>query len=320
MSRQSFIGSLVFVALIVSRSAADTGYFQGMLGDRRPITMTLDWTQSAEIGQYRYSQFGPPISLRRAKASDDTLRLAEDGGEFHGAIDQQGRFKGKWVSADNKRTLNFDLQQVAGSSMLLSTQPHFRVQSEYPQLSGSTPFYQALNARLGDEAKKAFDATCADYRESTKVPDIGLADWESQTRAEILHADATLVSILFEDYIFTGGAHGNTNYRAANYAWIDQKLVELKPADLIPNETDQMNVRILVVAALAGKKAAWAHDAFGIQFEKWVVNPTRTGLVFTFAPYEVDCYAAGTFTVELPYKKLAGMISETGPLGHVTAN
>ena len=307
MSRY-WVSALVLIsAFLASHSAAATSYYQGTMGDHREITMTLEET----AGQYRYSQFGPPIGLKIDGTHEGEMRIAEKGGEFRGTVNTTTDFEGTWKSKDGKRSLPFNLEHIAESAEFMTKEPRFSVRYVFPQFLNTTPFYFAINTALSNDARSSVKAASADFRESVKDVDTASFPWESDTSVEILHVDEQMVSLLFTNYVDSGGAHGNTSYRAVTYIWQDNKLVELKPNEMIGAKADQTAIRLLIVAELKRRHANWADsvgDAKEMKFADMVINPTSNGLIFTFAPYEVDSYAGGTYCLAIPYKSLKEMI------------
>lgn len=133
-----------------------------------------------------------------------------------------------------------------------------------------------------------------------EMADSPLFCWNSWTRNEVLYVSDHLVSFRIEAYAYTGGAHGMPCTRVGTL----KDGVLLKLSD-IP-EQDKL-------------KKAWS-EAIARHYECKDFNeymesaalfkPEMTenfyldadGIHFIYDPYEIDCYAAGTIDIFVPWK------------------
>jgi hypothetical protein len=313
---------LLFICTITQSISAQSpvtdGYFRGMLGDRLAITMRL----TSDQGSYRYMLYGKPIPLTQVSSDPAKIVLDEQGdrdeydkvtGVFRGSFAADRSFIGTWSNPDGTRSLDFHLQRFADVVQQKTECARYKAQACYPQFTGDSPFTRALNARLTDIIKSAYAGSVKEMDETTKQPDPGPLPYEEADDTDVVFGDDSFVSLLSESYSYTGGAHGNTGYQAVNLLWKDNHLIELHNQDLIdPDSRAQLDAVLL--KALGREKAANAKDERELKFDDLVINPTSKGLLFKFGPYEVDCYAAGTFTVMIPYRDLTKVLRADGPL------
>lgn len=141
-----------------------------------------------------------------------------------------------------------------------------------------------------------------------------------QTPAQVLFsAGHDLLSILFEDFAYLGGAHPGTYYVALNYDTTAAKVLTL--ADLFEPGADYLGlVSSLCIAELQTRSDMMFPDfatsgaaALQENYQVWAVTPQ--GLLVVFQEYQVAPYAAGAQSVLLPYDALAGLLDPAGPLG-----
>ncbi len=59
----------------------------------------------------------------------------------------------------------------------------------------------------------------------------------------------------------------------------------------------------------------WIKTGAGAKAENYASwNITKKGLMFTFDPYQVAAYAAGSFTVIVPFSRLKSVLSQNNVL------
>jgi hypothetical protein len=115
-----------------------------------------------------------------------------------------------------------------------------------------------------------------------------------------------MISLLFFGREYTGGAHGNSWSFVLNYDLKNNRQLVL--SDLFSEENDflaiiskQSIAQILNKLGNHGVKE-WVEGGAGKNienFKSWSI--TKTGLKFTFDPYQVASYADGIFTTVVPY-------------------
>ena len=131
-------------------------------------------------------------------------------------------------------------------------------------------------------------------------------NWELYVSYDIAAQTDSLISVIFYDYEFTGGAHGNTGLRSMTFDLKSER--ELTLADLFSGGT----VPYDTIASYAAKTLedrlgadatfpqGYTPDPANFQF--WTLAPD--GITFYFAQYQVAPYAAGIQKVTIPLADL----------------
>ncbi len=322
---QRVVSCVLVVVVSLTFSAAALAEEQqscwiGTVGKNLQVTMSLDPDAKGTFnGTYSYNRYGKSIFLSGKAADHDQLTLTEMGengdkptGKFTGTLSDSGAaYAGKWTSADGKRSLPFVFWKAANGVELKAAAKQGDVSVRYPQFTAGTAFCKAINDREARDARKTFDAGVADYR---KIDDPDHR-YETTITFEVLHADDRIVSLLFLNYEYSGGAHGNCWFAAENYAWRDGKLVTLELAQLFDGKSPYIKrLADLCTKDLKRQHASWPEQMTFTAKSPPIFNITSAGLRFTFAPYEVGSYAEGTYTVIIPYDQIADLIPPTSPL------
>lgn len=149
-----------------------------------------------------------------------------------------------------------------------------------------------------------------------------LSSWapEQQIPAQVLFSGGhDMLSILFEDFFYLGGAHPGTFYVALNYDMTTAKLLAL--GDLFKPDADYLGlISSLCIADLQPRSdmlfpefATVGASPQAENYQVWTVTPQ--GLLIVFQEYQVAPYAAGVQSVLIPYADLAEQLDPAGPLG-----
>lgn len=118
--------------------------------------------------------------------------------------------------------------------------------------------------------------------------------------------DDRVISVVFEDYAYTGGAHGMPSRRVVNYDVKRKKLLKL--GDLFEkgiNWKSQINkfVKEYFKKVPTLSKFESIDDDQDFYITSW-------GIVVFFAPYEYTPYAEGFPEIHISYKSLKGVKEE----------
>lgn len=221
---------------------------------------------------------------------------------------------------------------------------NFTMKINMPVISGDeavqhTAFTQAVQAQV-DEWLKAYAieqlgtpapdtswSVNVDYQ-VTSAPDWQLAIPfaisskipEQETPEEVIFSGGhDIISILFEDFAYLGGAHPGTFYVALNYDTTTRKILAL--ADLFKPGTDYLGLISSLSIADLQTRESLPSEVFATSgaaplpenYKVWAITPQ--GLLVVFQEYQVGPYAAGTQAVLIPYDALAGQLDPAGPLG-----
>ena len=190
----------------------------------------------------------------------------------------------------------------------------YRIDAAYPQFDGASADFSAVNRGFAETAQEgAKNAT----------PGKDLADRESTWTyllSFMLHRPGpNSVTVETTFYTFTGGAHGASGMAGT--------LVDLRtgrramPADVfLPDAPWQSTLSEMARADLKQQfvERPGFDDALQpAKFDKLMTDAERylfkkDALVLLFNQYEVGPYAAGLYTVTIPYARLAGLIRPDG--------
>ena len=323
--------------------------FKGNIAQSR-FEMTLRRDGNELKGSYFYAKSGSAnaLSLRGKIDANGNFTMQE----FDSSGKQTGEFKGTWKDDPNqsgaslegewKKPNATEGQWFSASEQMVSftnsTQITDRrinesikakrldVTAEYPELTGGaniTGFNQTVKTRgtkeIADFKKQMLALTAADL----KMLPPGMSNY-LDIGYDIEYADNELVSVNFLESNFTGGAHPNYNYFTITYDLKNGR--ELKLAELFkPGAKYLETVSAYAIKDLQSRKMPDSGENMGLaqdgfdgatakaeNYQHW--NITKKGLMFTFDPYQVGPYAAGSQFVIVPYAKLKDITKPDGAL------
>ena len=189
----------------------------------------------------------------------------------------------------------------------------FEIIAEFPELIGVKT---AEAAKFNQTAKDAAMKNVSEFKklmlEQTEE-DLSFLPEGANNFLEIGYsierADERLISIHFGRSEYTGGAHPNHWSFTLNFDRRNSR--ELKLADIFePNSNYLKTISDYAIADLKKQQEELSYDEDWIKegagakaenFESW--NLTSKGLMISFDPYQVAAYAAGGFTVIVPFEK-----------------
>ena len=332
-----------------AQEAAATN-FKGSIAQSR-FEMTLKREGNNLGGSYFYVKSGSAnrLTLRGeidAKGSF-TMREFDAGGkqtgEFKGTWkddpNQSGAaLEGEWKKPGDKETQGFwaseQVVSFTNGTQIINRKINESVKAkrldltaEYPELvggAGAAGFNQLVKARVTKELadfKKQMTGLSAD---DLKMLPQGMNNY-LDIGYNIEYADNDFVSVSFLAGNFTGGAHPNYNYFTITYDLRNGREIKLselfKPgakylALVSAYATKDLQGRTMPDS---GENLGLAQDLFADgakptaeNYQNW--NITKKGLMFTFDPYQVGPYAAGSQTVIVPYATLREITRTDGVL------
>lgn len=145
--------------------------------------------------------------------------------------------------------------------------------------------------------EKSFIETVRDWEKPAELSSVPVMKWESSTECTVLYSSEKFVSYKVYHESYSGGAHGMHTTKVGTF----RNRKHLKLADL------PKDVPALWKKAVAKRFKAASFDAY--MKTKPVFKPKMTenfyldakGIHFIYSPYEIDCYAAGTVDIFVPY-------------------
>jgi hypothetical protein len=130
---------------------------------------------------------------------------------------------------------------------------------------------------------------------------------------EVITFDENIISLCLDIDPYMGGAHGMLYFETINFSIQENRILDL--GDLFEEEYDYMGAiseycRMDLIYQMQDRgfmpDEEWIEDgtdpSYTDTFTSWLISPR--GLVIKFPAYQVGPYAAGDFTVLIPYKSL----------------
>lgn len=164
------------------------------------------------------------------------------------------------------------------------------------------------------DLKKAATLFAADYESMLKEMG-GLGGcWELKTMADTAYAGVKTLTVRFETYAYTGGAHPNSNL--SFYTFDRETGRSLTLNDMVSDTTALLGVvekafrkqQDLLPQYNLEERGYFLRD--GRFFLPANVGMSREGLVFYYNPYEIAAYAVGPIEVTVPYEQLNGILRD----------
>lgn len=245
------------------------------------------------------------------------LRMTDDAGVMNGQLRfnlNDNRLQGSLAYKGKNSDAVFDILAVyLKETKILKNYLSYSVQ--YPYFLH--PDYMYLNEEIHNEmheARQQLLNNFADPKNLTAAME-GILRYDRTDFFEIQFADQKIISILNSIYLYTGGAHGNHEYKSFNYAIRNGSFERLELRNILSLNGERFNLlNKLLVEKLKEKKASFILDGSVNAFEMGELSPSfsikENGFVFTFAPYMVDVYSAGTYEIFVAFDEIRMALSE----------
>ena len=273
-------------------------------------------------GEYYYEKRGTPLDLAgRFDSGQLALKEQVDGkttGTFAGHFEANAReLKLTWSSADGKRRLPVRLTKVAEQN-ISSKQYGNRCSAECsaPRLIHRGLLACLVDRKLNSSAELATGDMTLEC--DGILPDDLEPPWNTEIRSRITYFSPEIISIASTSYAYTGGAHGNYAETGETYVTADGKLRQLRLGDLFRTGSAYVaRLSDACMASLRKQGALWIRDGSVTRFKEediseFTVSPQ--GVSIHFSPYEVGCFAEGSYMVTIPWKDLRDIL---GPLPEI---
>lgn len=181
-------------------------------------------------------------------------------------------------------------------------------------LAGSTQEFLATAEIWAEQAKKDGEGYESMYAIAESPVGTALSHYEFQRRESVPRLDGTVMSVIYEDYLYSGGAHGNTSTRSMVFdTRTGQQLSLADLSDDVSVLQTFLTAELLRVSqgeAFGG--GAWFFPGYEedlpelVKDGRWCFD--GNGLSFIADPYELAPYVAGPVTLTIPYEMLEGHI------------
>lgn len=299
----------------------------GEIDGKWPVQMDLIVEGSKVSGHYWYDSYGIWLQLDGVNRGGafGMRELAADSevtGEWVFDFNPfASEWQGTWTSADGTREYPFSLRLVAEMVQTHEMRRGFlHVWLERPVFH-----YESGNKRMAAVQRIVDEQLWSSVEEDFELfpeiyPDFCPAGtyWECVSRIGIRHASDNVISMMQEIYGYTGGAHGNTWYAPINLLLSSSGASRFGLDDIFLKGSGwERKVSELIIEDLRKQEAAWiiqgeVTEVDPSQLDRFTVSPA--GIDFYFGPYEMGCYAEGTYVAFLPWAALEGFIETSGPV------
>lgn len=190
----------------------------------------------------------------------------------------------------------------------------YEIDARYPQFDGNADFSTINKAFATAAAEGAKNATPGNDA------DVGREQmWTYEQGFELFRPGPNAVTVQVTSYVFTGGAHGSTNISATlvdlhSGTSVPPSEVFLPDAPWLTAVTDMARADLKKQFA---ERPGFEESLEPKQFDKMMKEPERylfkAGVLdLIFNQYEVGPYAAGLYTVTIPYARLARLLRPDG--------
>ncbi|TAN16980.1 MAG: DUF3298/DUF4163 domain-containing protein [Chitinophagaceae bacterium] len=326
-------------------------YLQGTVGTHKVIIQLIKYQHRYE-GVFINDSIGKPLEITGEKDSSGRLTLISYDhynpvDTLTGAFPQPGVFQGDcYDSAGNHTT--FTLQEIyppgtyqwkvytLSDSLAYDASrqnsPQARVQmillwpkgNENLMKDTIIKYYCGRDTALVNPAQvirspaNSFFAEYKNLKRNLKNSTVGeiaaIFNWESDVDMKILWNADSIVSIAFQSYQYTGGAHGLSNTLLSVFDLKENR--SLTPSDIFKQGYEQ-ELRQALEQELREQydipDGAPLNGDHGILFDKQLALTknfylTGKGIGFIYNLYEVAPYAVGQINLYIPFSKIANVI------------
>ncbi|NQW51630.1 MAG: DUF3298 domain-containing protein [Rhodospirillales bacterium] len=191
----------------------------------------------------------------------------------------------------------------------------YKIDLRYPRFAGTTADFTAINRSYADAASKA-------ARETTPTADAGVdreQEWQAEQDYSLYRPDPNVITVALTFWAFTGGAHG---YGSTSCTLVDLRTGKtVAPEGVFAPGTPWLKEVVAIVGADL-KKQFVDNPGFedALQPNKLTKTVNTNGhfcwqadrLQVYFNQYEVGPYAAGPYTVDIPYSRLKPLLRAGG--------
>lgn len=188
--------------------------------------------------------------------------------------------------------------------------PYYEIDFKYPQFADLDNINNSIKENVLKISNDFKDELLEEACLQKDIPCSLLSSYETYRNDKI-------ISIKFEYYSYSGGAHGLTSTSALNYRINDNK--ELLLEDMFRKNTAYLDrISQYCVKSLKERLLAeglsdenWIEEGAGPDLENYLGNVwiSQYGLMVAFSPYQVASYAAGQQSILIPYNEIEDIIN-----------
>ena len=147
------------------------------------------------------------------------------------------------------------------------------------------------NLSINQNSQKSQDYI-ADYIDTMKNKEMWTMpsmNWESHSTYKVVYASDNFASFEIKAWSYTGGAHGMTTTIVGTVK--DGEILKIKD---LPEDVKNLWAKEIDKYF---QKQGWRKNSY--MTENFYIDDK--GIHFIYDPYEIDCYAAGTIDIFVPY-------------------
>ena len=188
----------------------------------------------------------------------------------------------------------------------------FKIEINYPFISGLDDFNQKVEDIINNELEEFKKISLENDQAVKEIDPESYAAYPREYSLVIGYetglVDSKTISVVFNIYSFTGGAHGASYYATLNYDVENKK--EIKLADIFEGQTDYVQkisdycmpkLKQQITERTESQYSGWVESGAGPDEKNFSVFMIKeNSIVFYFAQYQVAAYAIGDFKVEMP--------------------
>nr|WP_298923913.1 DUF3298 and DUF4163 domain-containing protein [uncultured Allomuricauda sp.] len=223
------------------------------------------------------------------------------------------------IGCENEGNLTFEPLQLTGDTCKECP----KIEINIPRALDETAVARAINSALEEEliALLSFDGELEidnmddaitsftnSFKElKTKFPDETVG-WEAEVNSEVVYEDDNILTLIFNAYTFTGGAHG---YGSTTFLNFDKrKGVELENWELFEDMEGFQKFAETKFRIQEDIPQNENINITGFMFERDIfhlaenIGYTKDGIQLIYNQYEVASYADGPKTLALSYQEV----------------
>jgi hypothetical protein len=275
-------------------------------------------------------------------------------GIFDGKFTSQGEITGTWLSPDSSESYDFVLNEnyPAGSGKFEIKQMHKDYgKSDYSDYAASSELsypvmidfpdqtvQQKINSFITDfyvngsmqgdngyaDINDRMESFIDDYRNDIEADSELFKDYkpiyEDNQFTSIAYNSDSIISLEISEYIFTGGAHGNSSFALFSFNLVNGEQITLD--DIFKGnykpELNKVGERIFREHYQAdSSQSLYDQGFFGFE-NGFALNENfdlyKGGIKFQFNPYEAGAYVLGAPEVFIPWSEIRDIIRDDSPL------
>ncbi|PZF73150.1 DUF3298 and DUF4163 domain-containing protein [Taibaiella soli] len=329
--------------------------FSGTIAGQPVVMHLVEMDNGSFMGNYYYVKQGRSIDVYVVKDSTGTnnYTVEEQVGKgdvanaHWNATITNGAIKGKWLSADGKKTYDIDLKtELPAGSMPLEVYSDRDSLALFPGKKGTpsadisfTLLLPAEDANKEDAAfvkttllnvlgcdsmhetdiKSCIKRSIQEYAGSYRSDAGELYDSTSEN-ASLNYYSASVFNVIFNEdgwlvlqntsSSYEGGAHGNYGSSYLNLDLVNKK--EWKLEDIMTVDSAALSALLETEARSLFNIPAKQKLGESLLVDKIDANGnvyvTNTGITFHYVPYEIAAYAFGESDLFIPYSKLSNLL------------